>query len=98
MSGRNQDKGRFGPERRRRSVLTPFALVTAAGLVKVLDFARSWVPLGGQFWGDRGGAISDPEGYNWWIATRKEDLTDDEIRRRADEFFKQMAAAGAGRP
>ena len=55
--------------------------------------AKVEVPLGDQFWGDRGGAISDPEGYNWWIATRKEDLTDEEIRRRADEFFKQMASS-----
>jgi PhnB protein len=51
------------------------------------------VPLGDQFWGDRGGAIGDPAGYTWWIATRKEDLTHDEIQARATEFFKQMAGA-----
>ena len=45
-----------------------------------------------QFWGDRAGSVADPGGYSWWIATRKEDLTRDEIRTRADEFFKQMAA------
>lgn len=44
-----------------------------------------------QFWGDRGGSIVDPEGYRWWIATRKEDLTDEEVRKRAADFFKQMA-------
>ena len=49
------------------------------------------MPLDNQFWGDRGGAVADPEGYTWWIATRKEDLTHEEIKRRADEFFKQMA-------
>ena len=53
--------------------------------------AKVQVPLGDQFWGDRGGAVSDPEGYNWWIATRKEDLTHDEIKQRAADFFKQMA-------
>lgn len=46
-----------------------------------------------QFWGDRAGAVADPAGYTWWIATRKEDLTQAEIHQRAEEFFKQMASA-----
>lgn len=51
------------------------------------------VPLGDQFWGDRGGAVADPAGYTWWIASRVEDLTHDEIMVRATEFFKHMAQA-----
>ena len=51
------------------------------------------VPLDNQFWGDRGGAVADPAGYTWWIATRKEDLTHAEMEERAQEFFKQMAEA-----
>jgi PhnB protein len=53
--------------------------------------AKVQMPLADQFWGDRGGAITDPEGYTWWIATRKEDLTPAEMQQRAAEFFKQMA-------
>ena len=49
------------------------------------------VPIDNQFWGDRGGAIADPAGYTWWIASRKEDLTPEEINQRAADFFKQMA-------
>ena len=49
------------------------------------------VPLGDQFWGDRGGAVTDPAGYTWWIATRKEDLTPAELEQRAGEFFKEMS-------
>ncbi len=52
--------------------------------------AKVQAPLGDQFWGDRGGAVADPAGYSWWIATRKEDLTPAEIKDRAAEFFKQM--------
>jgi PhnB protein len=37
--------------------------------------AKVQMPLEDQFWGDRAGAVYDPEGYTWWIATRKEDLT-----------------------
>jgi PhnB protein len=44
-----------------------------------------------QFWGDRGGAIADPDGHTWWIATRKQDFTRDEMKQRAAEFFKSMA-------
>jgi PhnB protein len=51
------------------------------------------MPLADQFWGDRG-AVGDPEGYTWWIATRKEDLTPAELQQRAAEFFKQLATSG----
>ena len=53
--------------------------------------AQVRMPLADQFWGDRGGAIGDPEGYTWWISTRKEDLTQAEMQQRSQEFFKQMA-------
>ncbi len=49
------------------------------------------VPIDDQFWGDRAGCVGDPEGYSWWIATRKEDLTEEEMMARAAEVFKQMA-------
>jgi PhnB protein len=44
-----------------------------------------------QFWGDRSGTFTDPHGYQWTIATRKEDLTPEEIGQRQDEFMKQFA-------
>ncbi len=44
-----------------------------------------------QFWGDRCGTLNDPFGYRWTIATRKEDLTKEELDRRADEFMKNFA-------
>ena len=40
-------------------------------------------PVADQFYGDRVGGIEDPFGYRWFIATHKEDLSVDEIRRRA---------------
>lgn len=54
------------------------------------------MPLEDQFWGDRAGAVADPNGYTWWIATRKEDFTKEEMEQRAAEFFKkQMAHSGS---
>jgi PhnB protein len=49
------------------------------------------MPMADQFWGDRAGAVADPAGYSWWIATRVEDLTREEMNQRSAEFFKQMA-------
>ena len=46
-----------------------------------------------QFWGDRCGMVIDPEGYRWTIATRKEDLTREEILQRQEEWMRQFATA-----
>jgi PhnB protein len=48
-----------------------------------------------QFWGDRCGTVTDPDGYMWTIATRKEDLTQEEMQRRAAEWMEKFAAQGA---
>ena len=38
-----------------------------------------------QFYGDRSGAVEDPAGNQWWIATRKEDVSSEELMRRSAE-------------
>jgi PhnB protein len=48
-----------------------------------------------QFWGDRSGTFLDPAGYQWTIATHKEDLTPEEIKKRQDEFMKNYAPQAA---
>ena len=50
--------------------------------------ATSVADLVDQFYGDRVGAVKDPSGNQWWIATHKEDVPEDELARRA------MAARG----
>ena len=45
-----------------------------------------------QFWGDRSGTFTDPQGYMWTIATHKEDLTREEMKVRQDAFMKQFAS------
>jgi PhnB protein len=45
-----------------------------------------------QFWGDRCGALIDPHGYTWTIATHKEDLTPEELQQRQAAWMKQFAA------
>lgn len=51
------------------------------------------MPLADQFWGDRYGFVRDPFGFNWAIATRKEELTREEIEERQKKFCGGGAAA-----
>ena len=53
-----------------------FAQAIAAG-------AKETRPVKDQFYGDRAGQIEDPFGHKWYIATHKEDLTMEEVRKRA---------------
>jgi PhnB protein len=39
---------------------------------------------------DHAGAFTDPAGYVWWVATHVEELSKDELHRRAEDFFKQV--------
>ena len=49
------------------------------------------MPLDNMFWGDRYGMITDPYGHRWGIATHIEDLTPEEIGKRAAVFFAKAA-------
>jgi len=51
-----------------------------------------------QFWGDRSGTFTDPHGYVWTIATRKEDLAPDEVRQRMDAFIHMCETTLKGGP
>ena len=42
------------------------------------------------FWGDRFGSIIDPFGHVWAIATRKKDMTPDELKQAGEKFMKEM--------
>ena len=52
--------------------------------------AKVLMPLMDGFWGDRFGSIEDPFGHVWGIATRKKDMTPDEIKQAGQEALKNM--------
>ena len=54
--------------------------------------ASADMPVADMFWGDRFGQVTDPFGHKWNLATRKENLTPEEMRKRSGEFFAQMAS------
>ncbi len=51
------------------------------------------MPLENQFWGDRYGQIRDPFGHNWALGQHVEDVSPEELDRRAREAFAQMSKA-----
>ena len=44
-------------------------------------------PLQDQFYGDRSATIADPFGHKWTISTHKEDVSPEEIQKRAAAMF-----------
>jgi uncharacterized glyoxalase superfamily protein PhnB len=45
--------------------------------------ATSLMEPADQFYGDRNAGVKDPSGNSWWIATHKEDVSHEEMVRRA---------------
>jgi PhnB protein len=50
--------------------------------------AKSLMEPATQFYGDRNAGVEDTQGNWWWIATRLEDLSQEELQRRALEEKK----------
>lgn len=50
--------------------------------------ATAKMPVSDMFWGDRWGLLIDPFGHEWQVATHIEDLTPEEMGRRAAEAMK----------
>lgn len=49
--------------------------------------AKAHEPVSDQFYGDRGGKITDPFGHRWWIATQIEVVSIEEQAARARKLF-----------
>jgi len=56
----------------------------------VTEGGKSLFPVQDRFYGDRHGAIQDPFGHIWSIATHIKDLTKEEMKKAAEEAFSKM--------
>jgi PhnB protein len=61
--------------------------VDAAWARAVAAGAEVVYPLEDQFYGERGGRLRDPFGQQWMLSQRIEDVSPEEMRRRAASFF-----------
>lgn len=50
-------------------------------------------PVQDQFYGDRSGTVIDPFGHTWTIATHKENVSPDELKRRMAELMRNAPTA-----
>jgi uncharacterized glyoxalase superfamily protein PhnB len=48
-----------------------------------------------EFYGDRAGAVKDPWGNVWWMATHVEDVDQKELERRAEKVMKERKEKGS---
>ena len=56
--------------------------------------AKAIMPPTDMFWGDRFGKLADPFGHEWAMATHKEDLAPEEIRKRGATAMASTAKSG----
>jgi PhnB protein len=80
----------LGPQSRGGTCVTMHLYVADADAVfarAIAAGAKELRPLCDQFYGDRSGAVTDPWGHVWSIASRIEDITSDEIQRRFQELY-----------
>ena len=85
MGEENLQRGTRSPESLGGSPMSLYLYVEDCA--KVFDQAvgagaAATTPVTDQFYGDRSGAVKDPFGHSWHIATHKEDVSMDEIRKR----------------
>jgi PhnB protein len=53
--------------------------------------AKVEMALADQFWGDRYGKLSDPFGHSWSLATHKEDVAPEEMKKRMQVAMAKMS-------
>ncbi|HSE36194.1 MAG TPA: VOC family protein [Blastocatellia bacterium] len=55
----------------------------------VAEGATAVRPVKDEFYGDRSCKLVDPFGHIWYVSTRKEDLSAEEVTKRFDDLMKQ---------
>lgn len=64
-----------------------------ASFKKMIDAgATQKIPCTDMFWGDRMGTVIDPNGHQWTFATRKQDLTPEQMLAGQKVWKEQMKA------
>jgi len=76
-------------------LLTENADKTVAKAVKLGAVPKG--PVMDMFWGDRCGAVVDPEGYIWMVATHIAQPTLKEMQQKMKEQMEQMASQQTAR-
>ena len=69
--------------------------VDAAYAQAIREGAKSLGEPTTEFWGDRMGRFVDPFGHKWTVATRVEEVSDEETQRRGEQWMKENSVGQA---
>ena len=86
------DMGHLGPNKRGgpTSSIVLYVEDVDSSFKQALDAGgKEQRPVQDQFWGDRMGTLIDPFGHQWSLATHVEDVPEDEMQARMEQFSKQ---------
>jgi PhnB protein len=86
MADENADMGALSPQTiggTPMSIMLYVEDVDAVFNQAVAAGAEQLRPVADQFYGDRTGGLKDPFGFQWWIATHVEDVSPEEMDKRA---------------
>jgi len=90
MADENAEMGSKSPQTIGGNPMTFGLYVKDADKVfqKAIDAGATLVmPVENMFFGDRVGQVMDPFGYKWMISTHIEDISVEEMKKRADKMF-----------
>lgn len=90
------ERGALGPSALKGSPVTIHLYVEDVDAVAaraVAAGAKVTMPVADMFWGDRYGQLEDPFGHRWAVATRKRDVTPEEMQEAMREMGGRLPIA-----
>jgi PhnB protein len=86
LADEHPERGHLGPQSRGGSTVSIMLYLENVDAVverAVAAGAKLLMPVADQFYGDRMGGLEDPFGQVWYVATHTEDVSPEEMQRRA---------------
>jgi len=86
LADEHPEMGAFAPQLEGRQPISLYVYVSDvdATIGRAIEAGGELTePVQDKFYGDRSGAFTDPFGHSWYVSTHIEDVSPDEMKRRA---------------
>ncbi|HET9334939.1 MAG TPA: VOC family protein [Sphingomicrobium sp.] len=90
------DMGHLGPKARGGTTVSLMVYLddVDSAFQRAIDAgAKELRPVENQFWGDRMGTLTDPFGHQWSLATHVEEVSEQELGKRFEEWSAKQKLA-----
>jgi PhnB protein len=90
------DMGHLGPKARGGTTVTLMVYLddVDSAFKQAVDAGGTETrPVEDQFWGDRMGTVTDPFGHQWTLATHVEEVPEEELGKRMEEWTARQKQA-----